>query len=130
MRNRALDLLVGVEHDLVGFEHKADGQGKAQLALVRLIQLPAVEAPADDVQFCLSEGALHAEDQRIVELGRIVATILVDHERVGDRTQLQQPVPVLVRARQARRLQGEDGADLAQGDLAHQGLEVGALARR
>jgi hypothetical protein len=36
------------------------------------------------VQFCLSEGALHAEDQRIVELGRIVATILVDHERVGD----------------------------------------------
>jgi hypothetical protein len=75
-----------------------------QLALGRLIQFAAMEAGADDMQFRLSEGALHAKDQRIVELGWSVHTVLVDHEGIGDGAQLQKAMPVLVRARKARGL--------------------------
>jgi hypothetical protein len=86
-----------------------------------------VEARADDVQLGLREGALHAEHETVVELGRIAAAILVDHERTGDGAQLEEAVPVLVRARQARRFQGEDRADLAHRHLADQRFEVLAM---
>jgi hypothetical protein len=65
-----------------------------------------------DVQFCLSERAFHAEDKAVVEVGWIVAAISVEHQCLGDRTQLQQAMPIFVGARQARGLQREDRADL------------------
>jgi hypothetical protein len=61
-----------------------------------------VEARADDVKLCLGERALHAEHKAVVELGRVVTAVLVDYQRAGDGAQLEQAVPVLVRARQAR----------------------------
>ena len=42
-----------------------------------------MEAGADNVQFRLGERTLHSQYKPIVELGRIVATIPVDHERTG-----------------------------------------------
>ena len=47
--NRALHLAVGIEHDLVFVEDKADRQCKPQTASGCLIELAAVEARADDV---------------------------------------------------------------------------------
>src|SRR5208283_2841614 len=82
---------------------------------------------ANDMQLCLSEGAFHAQDQRVVELGWIVTTILVDHEGVGDGAKFQKPMPVLVRTRQARDLQRKNRADMAHGHVADQDLEVGAV---
>ena len=82
-----------------------------------------MEARADDVEFRLGERSFHAEDKTVVEIGRIVAAVLVDHEGPGDRTELQQAMPILVRARQARRFQGEDRADLTHRHIVHQGLE-------
>ena len=99
--NGALHFLIGVERDLIVVENKADRQSEAQLTFVRLVELAAVEARADDVQLCLGERALHAEHKAVVELGRIVTAVLVDHERAGDGAQLEQAMPVLVGARQA-----------------------------
>jgi len=39
----------------------------------------------------------------------------------------EQPVPLLVGARQARHFDGEHGADRAHGDIVHQGFEVVAI---
>src|SRR5713226_953545 len=51
-----------------------------QFTLVRLVELTAVEARADDVKLCLGERALHAEHKAVVELGRVVTAVLVDYQ--------------------------------------------------
>ena len=89
-----------------------------------------MEARADDVQFRLGERALHAEDQTVVELGRVVTAVLVDHERAGDGAELEQAMPVLVRSRQPRGFQREDRAHMAHRHVADQDLEVLPVRRR
>src|SRR5262249_56914182 len=54
-------------------------QWEVQFTLVRLVELAAVEARADDVKLCLGERALHAEHKAVVELGRVVTAVLVDY---------------------------------------------------
>src|SRR3954467_2328007 len=59
--NGTLDFLIGIKRDLIAVENQADRQRKTQFAFLRLIELSAVEAPAEDVQFRLRKGALHAK---------------------------------------------------------------------
>ncbi len=125
--DRALNLPIGIEHDLVVLEYEPDRQREPQFAPGRLVELAAMEARADDVQLCLGEGALHAEYEAVVELGGIVTAVLVDHERAGDGAQFEQAVPVLVRSRQPGCFQGEDRTDLTHRHIADQGLEVRTL---
>src|ERR1700736_3704850 len=108
----ALHFLVGIENDLVAFKYQTNWQWKTQLTFLRFVEFNAMEARANDVQFCLRKCAFHAEDKAVVEVGRIVAAISVEHQSFGDSTQFQQSMPVLVRACQARRLQREDRTDL------------------
>src|SRR4029077_8438302 len=127
--NGALNFLVRVERNLIVVENKANWQSEVQVTFLRLVELTSVEARADDVQLCLGESALHAEHKAVVELGRIVTAVLVDHERAGDGAQLEQAMPILVGARQPRGFQGEDRTDLAHGYVADQRLEVLAIVR-
>src|SRR5215470_1707472 len=95
----ALHFLVGIENDLVAVKYQTNRQWKTQLTFLRSVEFGAMEARANDVQFCLRECAFHAEDKAVVEVGRIVAAIAVEHQRPGDSAQFQQSMPVLVRAR-------------------------------
>ena len=121
--HRPLDFLVGVEHDLVILEHQADRQREMEFTLAALLSLPPWRR-ADDVESGLGEGAFEAENEAVVEIRRIVRAILVDHDRSGDGTQLEQAVPLLAGACQARGLQGEHRPHLAHRHIVHQGLEV------
>src|ERR1700693_6070493 len=109
--NGALHFLVRVKCNLVVVKHQTNRQREVQLTLMRFVEFAAVEARADDVQLCLSERALHAEHQAVVELGRVVTAVLLDYQRAGDGAQLEQAMPVPVRSRQARGFQGEDRTD-------------------
>ena len=112
---------------------KAHRQGESQLTLLRLVQLAAQEAPAQEMQLRLGHRALQAKQQSVVEVPGVVAAIRIDHQRVGQGTQLQQPMPIEVGARQARDFQRKHRSDLAHRDVGHQGLEVlptGALRAR
>src|SRR6202040_6330 len=126
--DRALDLLVRVEDNLVVVEDEPDRQWESQFTPGGFVQFAAVEARADDMQLRLGESALHAEYQAVVELGGIVAPVLVDHEGAGDGAQFEKAMPILVRSRQSRRFQREDGADLTHRYIADQSLEVDAVA--
>src|ERR1039458_7683447 len=128
--HRALDLLVGIEDDLVAVEYKADRQREVQLALGSLVEFTAMEARADDVQLCLRECALHPQDEAVVELGRIVTAVRVDDEGAGDGAEFEETMPILVRARQPRRFQAKDSADPAHGHVADQDFEVLPVVRR
>src|SRR6266566_408077 len=127
--NGALHFLVRIERNLVVVKNQTNRQREVQFTLVCLVELAAVEARADDVKLCLGERALHAEHKAVVELGRVVTAVLVDDQRAGDGAQLEQAMPVLVRARQARSFEGEDRPDLAHGHIADQRLEVLAIGR-
>jgi|ERR1700736_3341407 hypothetical protein len=75
----------------------------------------------------LGHSSFESEQKLIVEVDRIVATILVDEQSAGQGANLEHPVPVAAGTRQAGSLQSEDSADFFQGDIGRQGLEILAL---
>ncbi len=53
------------------------------------------------MQFGLAHGAFQPQQQTIIESARIVQTVLVKNQCIGECTQLEQAVPVGVVASQA-----------------------------
>ena len=128
MTQRVLDGAVGIEHDLAGrVGHQPDRQRHRQLAAARLGQDPALQAGADEVQLRLAHRALESEQQSVVEVGRVIEAVLVEDQRVGERADLQQSMPVGVVARQPRDLQAEHDPGLAQADVGDEPLEPFAV---
>jgi hypothetical protein len=128
----AADGLVGMLHDLsVAFApDKAGGQSPAQFAARCLVADPAVEAGAQDVQLGLRHGAFHAEQQPVVEHGRMVDAVGIGDQRVGHPGQIQQPVPVAVVAGQPGAFQRQHDPDLPEPDLGGELGEPGPARRR
>src|SRR6266511_499230 len=71
--------------------------------------------------------ALQPQQQPVVEVGQLVNAVSIDHQRVDEPSQLQQAGQVGRRAGQARHLQAENGADLAQAHPPHQLLVTRAV---
>ena len=69
--------------------------------------------------------ALHAEQQPIIGMARIVDSVLVDDERADQSTELDERVPVTTIAGKTRRLDCKHGADTAVADRREQPLEAG-----
>jgi hypothetical protein len=84
-----LHFLVGIENDFVAVKYQTDWQWKTQLTFLRSVEFGAMEARANDVEFCSRERAFHAEDKAVVEVGRIVAAISVEYQCLGDGAQFQ-----------------------------------------
>jgi hypothetical protein len=79
------------------------------------------------MQLGLGHGSFESEQKLIVEVGRIVATVLVDEQSAGEGADFEHPVPVAAGAREARGFQCEDRADFSQRDIGHQRLEIFAV---
>ncbi len=91
----AANLVIGIEDDATLIViAQANRQWKAQLTLLRLIELAALEAPAQKVKFGLCHRAFETEQQTVVEVARVVAAICVDDQGTGERAQLEQAMPV------------------------------------
>jgi len=67
--------------------------------------------------------SIQAEQESVIKVCRVIDSILVENERAGQRTQLDQAVPVGGVSRQARDLQPHHQACLAEGDLADELLK-------
>src|SRR5436309_8264958 len=87
---------IGMEENFaVGFTpDKTNGQAAAQLTASRLVADATFQPGADDVQLCFAHGALEAEEQTIIEQRRMINTIVVTDERIGEAAELQQTIPV------------------------------------
>ncbi|MCY1282253.1 hypothetical protein D9M68_655740 [compost metagenome] len=121
----AAHLVIGIQDDVaLVVIAQPNRERKAQLTLLRLVELAALEAPAQKVQFGLCHRAFEAQQQAVVEVARVVAPIGVDDQGTGERAQLEQAMPVQVRARQARDLQRKHGAHVPHRDIRHQRLEI------
>ena len=120
--DRGLDLFVGVDdRQALVVVDVADRQREPQLAALRGRALGALQARGDHVQLRLGHLRLQPEQQPVVEVLQVIDPVSVDHEGVGQRAELKQPLRLGVRARQPRDLQPEDRADLAQ---AHPGDQL------
>jgi hypothetical protein len=76
------------------------------------------------VQLGLSHRAFQPEQKSVIKIGGIVTTIFINDKSFGERTQLQEAMPVQVRAREPGSFQGKHRTHLSHGDIRHQGLEV------
>src|SRR4029077_14805695 len=88
------------------------------------VELTGLEARAQKMQLSPGHSPFQAQQKSVVEIGRIVAAILVDHQSLGEGTQLQQSMPVQVRARKSGGFQGQHGAHLSHRDIGYQRLEI------
>ena len=75
------------------------------------------------MQLGLRHGALKPQHESVIEIGRVIDAVSVGDQRVGDRAQIQQLVPVGVVAGQPRHLDAQHDPDLAQPDVGDQLLE-------
>src|SRR6266542_2769174 len=74
-----LDLGIGVDHDIAGVVvHQPDRQRGAQLAALGRGALVGVEPLGHHVQFHFSHGALEAQQDAVVHIGRVVDAVRVD----------------------------------------------------
>ena len=126
--HRRLHLGVRIEDDtILRVMHKADGHHLLEFAAAGAAQDAAPQARLEHMQFRFAHRALQAQQQAIVEVRRIVQAIFIEDERVGERAQLKQPMPIGGVARQARDFQTQDDAGATQTDFGHQTLEAFAV---
>src|SRR5712675_1533413 len=76
--NRASHFLIGVHHDTsLIIVTKADRQRKTQFALLCFVEFTALEPGAQKVKFRACHRSLQAQQEPIVEVRRVIATIIV-----------------------------------------------------
>jgi hypothetical protein len=120
-----LHLLVWVEGHLPrGAPDVADRQWLGQLAATRLAEPALVHPLLEDVQLRLAHRALEPEQQAVVVLRRVVDAVEVRNERPAQRADLQELMPILARAGQARHLHAEHEPDMVQADLRDEALKA------
>jgi len=118
-----LPIRIQAEHTIAVVDQPHGGT-YLQLTAARLVQDAALQTRPKHVQLGFAHGALESEQQSIVEVRRVVRTIFIANQCVGQRADLEQPVPVHRVARQTRDLQAEHDAGMPHADLGHEALEA------
>ena len=122
---------VGIQHDLAGgVGDQPDRQRHRELAAAGLGELPATQPGPDEVQLRFGHRAFQAEQQPVVEAGRVIEPVLVADQGVGEGADLQQPMPVGVVAGQPGDLEPQHDPGAAHADLGDEMLEAFAVSRR
>jgi hypothetical protein len=125
------DLRVGVEYDVAGLViDQARGQRTPILAAPHLVEDAAAQSGFEDVQLGLTHRAFETEQEPIVEARRIVDTILIEDQGIGERADLQQAMPVRVVPGQTRHLQAHHDARVPHAHVRNQTLKALAPGRR
>ena len=104
--------------------HIAGGDTEEQRAAARFLLQRLLRALAKQRQLQLAHRALHAEQQPIIGMPRIIDSVLVDDDGPDQSTELDQRMPVAAVAGQPRGLDREYGADASLADRRQQALEA------
>jgi hypothetical protein len=107
-----------------GIMHQAHRERHPELPAAGLVEDAALQPGAKDVEFRFAHRALEPQEQPVVELRRMVHPVLIQDECVGQRTDLEEAVPVGRTAGQPRDLEAEDNARAADPHLRDQPLEA------
>ena len=118
-------LLVRIQHHFTGqTAHQPGRQRHRQLAAAGLGDPPGPHPLLDQVQLSLADGALQAQQQPVVVLGRVIDAVQVAQQRPGQRAQLQQLMPLPARPGQPGHLDAQHDAHMIQPHLRDQPREA------
>jgi hypothetical protein len=98
---------------------------RASCTAARLLLQRFLRALAEHREFKLAHRTLHAEQQPIIGMARIVDSVLVDDERADQSTELDQRMPVAAITGKTRRLDREHSTDTAVADCYQQPFKAG-----
>src|SRR6266704_348847 len=123
--NSFLHGLIRVQHNPAHWiVDQPDRQAEAQLSLLSLGHLPALQAALQPMKLSLRHAALESEQKPVVMGSGIIDPFVINDQSIGQRANFQQPIPIAAGSRQARNLQAEHGPNVPQTDLGHQPLEA------
>ena len=103
----------------------ADRHGQEQLAAPRLLLQCFERALAKQRQLHLAHRPLHAEEQAIIRMPRIIDAILIDDHRADQAAELKQGMPVAPVAGEPRGFDRDDRTDPTLANCRQQLLEAG-----
>lgn len=109
---------------------KTDRQGHAQLSASRFVHKPSLQTRTQHMQLRLAHRALHAQQQAVVEIGGVVQAVFVKDQRIGERADFQQAVPIAGVTRQTRHLKPQYNSRLAHPHITYQTLKPFAVGGR
>jgi hypothetical protein len=112
---------------LPGASTNPAGSGRRSSPRAAVLPLALVQAHPDLVQLRLAHDAGQAQKQAVVVGAGVVEALAIADDDAEHRAQLQQLVPVAIVAGQARGVQAQHQAGLAQPNLGDQALEPAAL---
>ena len=100
---------IGINIDsIVADLHVADRHRQEELATTSLLFKRLQRALPKDRELQFAHRALHAQQQPIVGVARIINAVLIHNDRADQAAELDQGVPVTPVTRQSRRLDGKD----------------------
>jgi hypothetical protein len=102
---------------------KTDRRPHLQFAAPSFVEHPASHPCFEEMKFCFRHGPFQTEQKPVVKVCRVVNAILIENERAGQRTQLNQPVPIGGVPGQARYFQSHHQTRLAEGNFADELLK-------
>jgi hypothetical protein len=92
--------------------------------LRRFFALATDETTVEPVQFCCAHGASESSEPPIIIRPRIIDPIFVDHQGIGQGTDLHEALPVAARTGQAGRFETPDGSRPTQADFGDERLKA------
>ncbi len=110
------DLAVGVAPD------ETHRQSAPELTAGGLVANAAVQTRAEHVQLGLAHGSLEPEQEPVIEQARMIEAVGIADQRVAETGEIDEAVPVGIVAGEARCLEAEHEADMAE---RHLGGETG-----
>ena len=126
-----LRLLVGVQGQAASrLADIADRRVVEQLAAAGLVQPPLVHPGAEEVQLGLAHDALETQEQTVVEVGRVVQSIVVAQQGAEQAAGSHQGNPVRIGAGQATGVLTEKDADMIKAEFREDVLEASATLDR
>ena len=72
------------------------------------------------MQLRLAHGALEAQLETIIVAPRIIDAFFINDQRIGERTDFQQAIPIAAGASQARNFQAQDRSAVLESDFGNQ----------
>src|SRR5207244_9886197 len=107
--NGFLHGLIRVKHNPAnGIVDQPDRQAKTQAPLLGFAQLPSLQATLQPMEFGLRHASLEAKQQAVVMGSWVIHPLIINDERIGERTDFQQPITIAERAIQSRELKSEN----------------------
>lgn len=126
---RAHRFIARQDHGLALVIVQPDRKQQPQLPFRRLMAPTGSQTLTNQMQLSLGHRALQAQHQPRVVIAGVIDAVTIADQRVGQRAQVHQVVPVSVSPRQPRDLDPEHQPDTAEPDFGNEPLKPAAVTR-